>query len=134
MPPIRPERRALLFGLVFLYAAASLLHFAHNAEFVEDYPNLPDWLKRGRVYMAWLCVTAIGVAGYAAYRRAPVLGLVLLGVYASIGIDSLLHYDRAPFAAHTATMNFTIVLEVAAASLLLAAVLVLAARRLRRTR
>jgi hypothetical protein len=122
----------LLPVLLLLYTVASFLHFAHNAEYLEDYPNLPEWLTPWRVYSVWLGIAAIGAAGYASYRRAPALGLALLGVYAAIGLDSLLHYGRAPFAAHTAMMNFTIVLEVGTASLLLATVVALAARRLQR--
>jgi hypothetical protein len=129
---MRDQRRTLLPGLVLLYAVASLLHFAHNAEYLEHYPNLPDGLTRWDVYAVWLGIAAIGAAGYASYRRAPALGLALLGIYAAIGFDSLLHYGRAPFAAHTLMMNFTIVFEVGTASLLLAAVVVLAARRLQR--
>jgi hypothetical protein len=127
----RDGRSPLLIGLLLLYAAASLLHFVHNAEYLADYPNLPDWLTRSRVYFAWLGVAAIGAVGYVLHRRDHALGLVLLGVYAALGLDGLLHYGRAPLAAHTAAMNFTIGFEVAAAALLLVAVLVLAGRRFR---
>ena len=50
--------------LLLLYCAASLVHFAHNAEFLADYPNLPAWLSRAQIYAVWLGITAIGVAGY----------------------------------------------------------------------
>jgi hypothetical protein len=36
------------------YAAASLVHFVHNAEFLADYPSMPAWLSRATVYGAWL--------------------------------------------------------------------------------
>jgi hypothetical protein len=56
-------------------------------------------------------------------------GLMLLCIYALIGFDGLLHYGRAPLAAHTAMMNFTIWAEVLAAALLLADLCVLVLRR-----
>ena len=110
-------------GMLLLYLAASLLHFAHNAEYLADYPNLPAWLGRADVYLVWLGLAAVGVVGYALYRGGwRLAGLSLLGAYAAAGFDGPLHYTRAPFAAHTAAMNFTIWFEVAAAGLLLIAV------------
>ncbi len=119
------DRRAsrILGGLLLLYAAASLLHFAHNAEYLADYPNLPAWLSRADVYLAWCAAALIGVSGYVLYRRAHRrLGLLLLLIYALIGFDGLLHYRRAPFSMHTGMMNLTIWTEVLAAALLLAGI------------
>jgi len=110
-------------ALLILYGVASLTHFVHNAEFLAEYPNLPVWLSRGQVYVAWFGITALGVFGYLLIRgRYELFGFVVLGGYAAIGIKGLLHYSRAPMAAHTATMNFTIWFEVVAASLLLVAI------------
>jgi hypothetical protein len=109
--------------LLLIYAATSLLHFAHNAAYLTDYPNLPPWLSRADVYLAWCAAALVGVTGYVLYRRAHQrLGLLLLVVYALIGFDGLLHYRRAPFALHTGMMNFTIWAEVLAAAALLAGV------------
>src|SRR5262245_32135800 len=124
-------RRALPILLVF-YALASLGHFVHNAEFLADYPNLPVWLTRWQVYAVWLGIQAIGVLGYLLTRtRYEFLGFGVLGVYAAIGLDGLLHYGRAPMSAHTATMNFTIWFEVAAAVLVLCAIAGLLGARFR---
>jgi hypothetical protein len=110
--------------LLLVYAGASFVHFAHNAEYLSDYPNLPAWLTRLQVYAVWLGITAVGVLGYGLLQaRRRCLGLAVLAVYAVIGFDGLLHYTRAPFAAHTGTMNLTIWSEVVAAALVLAAVL-----------
>ena len=49
--------------LLVAYAAATLLHFAHNAEFLAEYPNMPAWLTRTKVYAAWLMLSALGAAG-----------------------------------------------------------------------
>jgi hypothetical protein len=117
--------------LLIAYCAASLLHFSHNAEYLADYPNLPAWLSRSQVYLAWLVTLAIGILGYVLYRTGHrLIGLVVLTIYAGLGFDGLLHYTRAPFAAHTAAMNLTIWSEViAAAALLMAVVTALISRQ-----
>ena len=120
-------------SLLLLYLAASFLHFAHNAEYLGDYPNLPEWLGRADVYLVWVGSAAVGVGGYALYRLGwQLAGLVLIGAYALFGFDGLLHYTRAPFAAHTSAMNFTICFEVAAAALLLLGIVTLVVRRRRK--
>jgi len=128
-PPRAADRSvsaAVLPGLLLLYGATSLLHFAHNAHYLADYPNLPPWLSPAGVYLSWCAVTLLGIAGFVLYRRVHRdFGLVLLCVYALIGFDGLLHYGRAPMAAHTAMMNFTIWAEVVCAALLLSDLCVL---------
>jgi hypothetical protein len=109
--------------LLLAYGAASLVHFIHNAEFVHDYPGLPQTWTRSGVYLAWLGMTAVGLAGWALLTRGLRLaGLGVLAVYATLGVDSLGHYVAAPLTAHTAAMNSTILLEVSAAALVLAEV------------
>lgn len=84
-----------LLAVLLAYAAASLLHFVHNAEFLDEYPNMPAGLSRGMIYAAWLGVTAIGMAGYLLLRRGLTLaGLAVLAVYAALGFDALVHSWR----------------------------------------
>jgi hypothetical protein len=119
-------------ALLALYCATSFVHFWHNAEFLMDYPNLPAWLTRVQVYAVWLGITAVGVVGYLLLRaRWRRFGLAVLAVYAAIGFDGLLHYTRAPFMAHSGTMNATIWSEVVAAALVLVAVVGLLVERSR---
>jgi hypothetical protein len=119
--------------LVLLYCAASLVHFVHNAEYLADYPNLPESLSRSRVYVAWLAILAIGVVGYALWRVGHrLLGFIVLAVYAGFGFDALLHYTLAPFAAHTIAMNLTIWFEAVTATLLFVTVISLAITLVRR--
>lgn len=120
-----------LFGL---YATTSLLHFAHNAEYLAQYPNLPVSWSRADVYLAWCGVTMVGLLGYAlfrgGYRR---VGLTALAIYAGIGFDGLLHYTRAPIAHHSAAMNLTIWTEVAAAAVFLINVATIGIQQARRS-
>ena len=129
----RPTIRTnLLLILVLLYGAASLFHYSHNAEYLDEYPNMPAWLSPALVYAAWLGVTAVGLIGYFLIRRGYQLaGLAVLGVYGALGLDGLGHYTLAPLSAHTFAMNMSIWLEAIAGVLLLTTVAGLMLRRLR---
>lgn len=108
--------------LIFLlaYGAASLLHFTHNAVFISEYPNLPEWLTSTKVLAAWSVEALLGIAGFLLMRTGfQIAGLLTIAVYAALGYDGLAHYSLAPFSAHTPTMNLTILLEVFAATALL---------------
>jgi hypothetical protein len=67
-----------VLALVTVYFIASLAHSAHNAEHIALYPNMPGWLTREKVYLAWLGITCIGVAALAISR----LGLALMSASA----------------------------------------------------
>jgi uncharacterized membrane protein len=113
------KRIDTLTALMLAYGAASLLHFTHNAQFAQDYPNFPATITALQVYGAWLVVGATGLAGYLLMRFGQrVLGLIVTAVYAGLGFDGLLHYTLAPISAHSFAMNFTILTEVALAALL----------------
>lgn len=142
-PPIKPRPTegttgaaqvpVFLFLLLALYCGASLIHFAHNAEFIADYPSLPIWLTRSKVYLAWLAVTSVGAVGVALLRlRFRLLGLLVIAVYAALGFAGLDHYWVASLTAHSLAMNATILFEVASATALLAATLLLLLRLFRR--
>ena len=112
-----------LLALLLVYGAASLVHFIHNAEFIAEYPGLPATWTRAGVYGAWLAMTAVGILGWILVsRRFERAGLLLLAVYAILGLDSLGHYVLASLSAHSMAMNATILLEVTAAALVLAIV------------
>jgi len=119
--------------LLLLYCGASLLHFAHNAEYIADYPYLPVCISRASIYGTWCAIFLIGLAGYLLLHRGrTMIGLILLTIYTALGLDGLLHYGRAPISSHSVGMNLTIWIEVLTAALALSAVLWLAASRQRR--
>lgn len=109
-----------LLVLLLFYGAASLVHFAHNAELIADYPNLPTSWTRADIYLAWIALTSIGLTGWLlvsrGYRR---MGLFVLGAYAALGIESLGHYVLAPLSTHSLAMNLTILVDVTATALVL---------------
>ena len=103
---------------------ASFTHFFHNAEFCGDYPNLPAWITRGSVWLAWAAITFVGGVGLGLFRTCwRKSGLGVLAVYGVLGCDGLGHYSLAPMARHTPMMNFAIWFEVIAGVTLLAVAL-----------
>src|SRR5262245_62177073 len=114
-----PKRSLLV--LVLVHAIASLVHFVHNATFLADYPNMPEWITPGGVYAAWLAEVAIGAAGAVLFLRGrTMLGLALIATYSVLGFGGLDHYTLASISAHTLAMNATIWLETATGLVLLA--------------
>jgi hypothetical protein len=111
---------SLLTALMAFYVVASLIHFIHNAEYLQSYPGLPmSWTRLG-VYAAWALMTCVGVCGWMLVRSGRVIaGLLLIAVHAAGGLDSLGHYVVAPFSAYTFGMHATILLEVSAAALVM---------------
>jgi hypothetical protein len=91
----RRARQTLPWVLI-LYVAATLLHFAHNAEYLARYPNLPVSWSRADVYVAWCCITTLGVVGYALFLRDHRgFGPTFLALYAALGFGGLLSDSRS---------------------------------------
>lgn len=126
-------RRRGIALLVLIYAAASLFHHVHNAQFLDEYPNMPRWITPGLVYAAWCGITGLGVLGFLLLRsRRELIGLALLAVYGAAGLYGLVHYGLAPLAAHSTAMNLSIWLEAASGLLLLSVAAALMGRSLPR--
>ena len=95
--------------LAALYFAASLAHFSHNAEYIAFYPNMPKSLTRETVYLAWMAITGVGLAGFAMLRFGWVIAAaVFLFAYGALGLDGLAHYTLALCSEHSLAANVTI--------------------------
>jgi hypothetical protein len=117
--------------LAALYFIASLAHFAHNAEDIAFYPNMPRGLTAGDVYLVWLAITAFAAAGVLFLRMGlRALGLGLIAIYGALGLDGLAHYTLALCSEHTLAANLTIWAEAGTGSLLMLATLRLLWRHL----
>ncbi|XAH25289.1 hypothetical protein AAFF27_08875 [Xylophilus sp. GW821-FHT01B05] len=110
--PISPHLPKGLWALAALYCIASLIHFAHNAEYIAFYPNMPGWLTREQVYLVWLAISGFGVVGIAlaavGWRMAAAASLAAYGAF---GLDGLGHYALALCSEHSLAMNLTIGFE-----------------------
>src|SRR5262249_10861706 len=110
--------------LMLMYVTASFAHFAHNATYVDAYPNFPAWISPALVYAVWIAETAFGITGYVMARRGiRAAGLAIVAVYAMLGFDGFAHYPPAPMAHHTGTMNLTIGAEATAGAALFVVVI-----------
>ena len=89
-----PNLRAL--NVVFFAAvASSVVHYTDNYLAFDEYPNGgpgPE-VTADAIWIAWVVLTAFGVAGYLVYRRGSVRGgPALLAVYSISGLIGLAHY------------------------------------------
>jgi hypothetical protein len=110
------------WALFATYSVASLTHFVHNAEFIAFYPNMPAWISRETVYLAWLGIGSLGLAGLLMWRyQMFALGMLCMGAYGALGIDGLAHYTLALCGEHTFATNATIWFEVITGFVLLMA-------------
>jgi hypothetical protein len=110
---------AHLWLLVAIYFVASLLHFSHNAEYIALYPNMPAWITRENVYLAWLAVSGVGLLAAALWIvRWRATATIVLGFYGLLGVAGLAHYALALCSEHALVMNLTIWFEVLAGSAL----------------
>jgi hypothetical protein len=122
-------RSNLLLACLLAYMAASFLHHFHNAQFIDEYPNMPTGLPPALAYVVWSAVTMVGLAGYYGVRHGrELLGFAVLALYAAYGLLVLGHYKLAPMSAHTLGANVTIWLELVTAALLLGTVAVFLVR------
>ncbi|HZY17513.1 MAG TPA: hypothetical protein VFE82_03480 [Ramlibacter sp.] len=104
-----------LWWLIVVYFLASLAHFSHNAEYIALYPNMPAWLSREDVYLAWTAITSFAIAGGLMLARGwRVAAGVALGAYGASGLAGLAHYTLALCSEHTFLMNLTIWFEAVA--------------------
>jgi hypothetical protein len=126
----KPVLPTSMWALMLTYFVASLAHFAHNAEFIAIYPSMPGWVTREDVYLVWLFITSLGVAGLLLARLGlHALGVLFIGAYGAMGLDGLAHYTLALCSEHSWAANATIWFEASTGLVLLLASAVLLTRR-----
>lgn len=112
-----------ILWLTALYFLSSLIHFAHNAEYIAYYPNMPAWITRETVHLVWAAITSVGLTGMVFYRVGwRFVAALCLFAYGALGLDGLAHYTLALCSEHTLAMNLTIWFEAIARLVLAMAV------------
>jgi hypothetical protein len=118
-----PPSVATVRWVVFATIAVTLFHFTDNAVNVDTYPKAswqPDWFDIV-VVVGWVVYTAVGVAGYMAYRRGNFrvahAGLLLYGY---LVISSLGHFIYGSPSGLTTRGLISVFVDVAAGSVVVA--------------
>jgi hypothetical protein len=108
---------SVIFGMNF---AASVAHYADNILRFAVYPD-PPWLNPTYVDAAWFVVTPVGATAYVLFRLGKIrAALALSYAYGALGLLGLAHYLVAPPWRVSLSINALILLEAAAALILLA--------------
>lgn len=108
-------------GLKWLLVAivvSSILHYADNLLYFEEYPE-PPWINRAMVDAFWFFMTPLAWIGYRLVRTGRHhTGTLVLLVYVACNLLTLGHYQYAPMYSIDARIHFFILLEAALACLL----------------
>lgn len=119
---MRPSARWLagLQGLLLATFAASVLHYADNLLYFEQYPE-PPWIDRSMIDAFWCLMTPLAWIGYRLLQRgARAAGTAVLFAYVAGNLLSLGHYRYAPLCSIGLRINTFILLESLLALLLAA--------------
>ena len=121
-----PPSVATVRWLVFATIAVTLFHFTDNAVNVDSYPKAgwqPDWFGVV-VVVGWFLYTAVGVAGYLAYRRENLrLAHACLLLYGFLVFSSLGHFIYGSPSELTTRGVVSVFVDVAAGSVVIAVAL-----------
>lgn len=113
------QSQTYLLILLAISIIATILHYTDNFIFFQKYPA-PTWMYPHHVYIAWLILTPLGVAGYILYTKCAFWAAYLcLCIYSITSIGGLGHYLFAPMSDFSLKMNALIWLEAIAGTALL---------------
>lgn len=105
---LQGTRQQLLLLLLFTSIVSTFIHYTDNFLYFEQYPQ-PEWITSSSIYISWLILTAIGMAGYWLYRdRNFGLAYVCLFLYSLTGLSSLGHYLYGGLSEFSAKMHLLI--------------------------
>ncbi|MCH9826425.1 MAG: hypothetical protein K0U79_01635 [Gammaproteobacteria bacterium] len=106
-----PRWQHQLKWLLLATVAASILHYADNLLYFEQYPE-PPWINRSMVDAFWFMMTPLAWIGYGLIRSGcHHSGTLALLAYAAGNLLSLGHYRYAPMCSIDPRINTLILLE-----------------------
>lgn len=110
--------------LLWATVASSILHYADNVLFFEQYPE-PYWINTSFIDAFWWLMTPLAWIGYRLIRRgARRSGAATLLMYAACNLLTLGHYRYAPMHHISLRIHTLIWLEAALAVALIAFLLI----------
>lgn len=111
MNTAKNQRLTLLLILLATNIVATILHYTDNFIAFEKYPA-PAWLHPEGVYIAWLILTPLAIAGYFLYTKGAFwFSYLCLWAYSVTSVGGLLHYQFAPIWEFSWKMNALIWFE-----------------------
>lgn len=112
--------RHVLKWLVLATVAGSILHYADNLLFFEQYPE-PAWIDRSIIDAFWILMTPLAWIGYRLIQHGSHhAGTFVLLIYAVCNLLTLGHYLYAPMHEISMRIHVLILFEAVLAGLLVA--------------
>jgi hypothetical protein len=104
--------------LLFATVAGSILHYADNLLFFEQYPE-PPWISRSMIDAFWFVMTPLAWIGYQLIQRGSGhTGTLVLLAFVACNLLVLGHYGYAPMCGIAPRIHAFILLEAVLASVL----------------
>jgi hypothetical protein len=105
---LQKDRQQLLLLILIASIISTFVHYTDNFFFFEQYPQ-PEWITLSSIYISWLLLTAIGIAGYRLYSSQQLwFSYLCLFLYSLTGLSSLGHYFYGNLSRFSAKMNLFI--------------------------
>jgi hypothetical protein len=119
---MKNHQKVLLFVLISSMIITSI-HYTDNAIFVDKYPE-PAWFTTSGVFITWIIMSLIGIAGYWLYTQEQFwMSYLCLIIYSLTGLSSPAHYFYGEMSEFSIKMHAFIWTDVLAGSLVLGFVL-----------
>ena len=120
---MKNQRQTLLLLVLIASIVSTSLHYTDNALSINRYPE-PEWITVSSVYITWIVLTLIGIAGYWLYTKEKLWASYLcLGLYSLTGLSSSGHYFYGTMSDFSLKMHAFIWFDVLAGLLVLRFVL-----------
>jgi hypothetical protein len=100
-----------LLSIVVTNIIITSIHYTDNAIFISKYPE-PEWFTVLGVYLTWVILTVIGLAGYWLYKQEKIwLAYFCLIIYSTTGLFSPAHYLYGAMSEFSLKMHILIWLD-----------------------
>jgi hypothetical protein len=108
-----------LLSIIITNIITTSIHYTDNAICISQYPE-PEWFTVSGVYLTWVVLTLIGLAGYWLYTQEKLwLAYFCLIIYSITGLSSPTHYFYGVMSDFSLKMHLFIWLDAIAGAILL---------------
>jgi hypothetical protein len=109
---MKNQHQTILLFVVIVSIISTSFHYTDNAIFVDKYPE-PEWFTTSGVFVTWIVMTLIGIAGYWFYTKEKLwASYFCLSIYSLTGLSSPAHYLYGKMSEFSLKMHALILFDV----------------------